>query len=251
MVSRRQFGAVTSPYGRNNRHRNLNAWLIAGLALAAVLATPSLGAAADGPESGGSKPQEQATGKGGDPFSGRVVRRHVNAGSLVKFRARSLEATGKSAGVHKRAVLKIQIRRDGARRWTTIEQITGLTSKATTLRWRAAKPGRYKARAMLTVAGVRKTDALGRFNVYRGAHASWYGGGGTTACGQHLTDSTMGVAHKTLPCGTKVVFRYGNRTAVARVIDRGPFIAGREWDLTVALKRAIGFGDVGTVYTTR
>jgi len=35
------------------------------------------------------------------------------------------------------------------------------------------------------------------------------------------------------------------------VIDRGPFVGAREWDLTVALKRALGFGSGGIVYTTR
>jgi rare lipoprotein A len=35
------------------------------------------------------------------------------------------------------------------------------------------------------------------------------------------------------------------------VIDRGPYVAGREWDLTGATKRALGFPSTGTVWTTR
>ena len=44
---------------------------------------------------------------------------------------------------------------------------------------------------------------LGALNVYRLAEASWYGGGGELACGGELTSATMGVANKTLPCGTR------------------------------------------------
>jgi len=92
---------------------------------------------------------------------------------------------------------------------------------------------------------------LGRLNVYRLAEASWYGGGGGLACGGELTSSTMGVANKTLPCGTLVTLRYGDRTVQVRVIDRGPYVAGREFDLTEATKQALGFGDTGEVWSTR
>ena len=91
-------------------------------------------------------------------------------------------------------------------------------------------------------------------NVYRATAASYYGPGlygNSTACGQTLTPSTKGVAHKTLPCGTKVTFRYRGRTVTAQVIDRGPYAAGREWDLTAATKRKLGFGSTGTVLSTR
>ena len=37
----------------------------------------------------------------------------------------------------------------------------------------------------------------------------------------------------------------------ARVIDRGPYVSGREWDLTSALKAKLGFGSTGTVLSTR
>ena len=91
---------------------------------------------------------------------------------------------------------------------------------------------------------------LGRLNVYRLAEASWYGGGGGLACGGELTSTTMGVANKTLPCGTRVTLRYGDRTVRVRVIDRGPYVAGREFDLTEATKRALGFAGTGEVWST-
>jgi rare lipoprotein A len=91
---------------------------------------------------------------------------------------------------------------------------------------------------------------LGRMNVYRLAEASWYGGGGGLACGGELTSETLGVANKTLPCGTIVTLRYGSRTVRVPVVDRGPYVAGREFDLTEATKRALGFGDLGEVWST-
>jgi rare lipoprotein A (peptidoglycan hydrolase) len=83
--------------------------------------------------------------------------------------------------------------------------------------------------------------------VYKPGGASWYSGG-TGACGSL---GGMTVAHKTLPCGTKVTLRYRGRSVVARVMDRGPFIAGREWDLTPQVKSALGFGDVGTIWANK
>ena len=68
-------------------------------------------------------------------------------------------------------------------------------------------------------------------------HLSWYGPGfygHGTACGYTLTENLMGVAHRTLPCGTMVTFRNprNGRVITVPVVDRGPYVAGRIWDLT-------------------
>ena len=91
---------------------------------------------------------------------------------------------------------------------------------------------------------------LGQLDAYRLAEASWYGGGGNLACGGSLTSATMGVANKTLPCGTLVTLRYDGRSVCVPVIDRGPYVPGREFDLTEATKRALGFGATGEVWST-
>lgn len=93
--------------------------------------------------------------------------------------------------------------------------------------------------------------AVGRLSSYRLADASWYGGGGGLACGGVLTSATMGVANKTLPCGTLVTLRYNGRSVRVPVVDRGPYVAGREFDLTEATKNALGFEGVGIVWSTR
>jgi peptidoglycan hydrolase-like protein with peptidoglycan-binding domain len=74
--------------------------------------------------------------------------------------------------------------------------------------------------------------------------ATWYGPGffgNRTACGQRLTRRTVGVAHRKLPCGSKVVLRYKGAFVRTTVIDRGPFANGAKWDLTQATARALGF----------
>ncbi|MBS1888346.1 MAG: hypothetical protein JSU06_14270 [Actinobacteria bacterium] len=89
------------------------------------------------------------------------------------------------------------------------------------------------------------------FSPYRIAGASWYGGttmwGRHTACGQILRPTTIGVANKTLPCGTPVKFIWHGHTLVAPVIDRGPYIRGRAWDLTAAAAEALAFEGVGRI----
>jgi rare lipoprotein A len=80
--------------------------------------------------------------------------------------------------------------------------------------------------------------------------ASFYGAplfGNGVACGGILHPWTLGVANKTLPCGTKVLFQYGSRAIEVKVIDRGPYIAGREWDLTAATAVALHFPGLGPV----
>jgi rare lipoprotein A (peptidoglycan hydrolase) len=80
--------------------------------------------------------------------------------------------------------------------------------------------------------------------------ASFYGAplfGNGVACGGILHPWTLGVANKTLPCGTKVLFQYGNRAIEVKVIDRGPYIAGREWDLTAATAVALHFPGLGPI----
>jgi rare lipoprotein A (peptidoglycan hydrolase) len=72
-----------------------------------------------------------------------------------------------------------------------------------------------------------------------------YGQG--VACGGILQVPELGVANKTLPCGTEVTFRYGDRAVRVPVIDRGPYIPGREWDLTGATAEALRFPGLGPI----
>jgi rare lipoprotein A (peptidoglycan hydrolase) len=67
------------------------------------------------------------------------------------------------------------------------------------------------------------------------------------ACGGVLHVPQLGVANKTLPCGTMVTFVYGGRAIRVPVLDRGPYIAGRVWDLTGATAQALHFPGLGPI----
>jgi hypothetical protein len=69
----------------------------------------------------------------------------------------------------------------------------------------------------------------------------YYDYGGPLACGGRLARNQLGVAHKSAPCGALITFRYGGRVVRVPVIDRGPYIDGREWDLTGATAELLGF----------
>jgi rare lipoprotein A (peptidoglycan hydrolase) len=86
------------------------------------------------------------------------------------------------------------------------------------------------------------------FSAFRSAGATWYGPGfygKQTACGQTLRPGTLGVAHRSLPCGTPVKFVFEGRQIVTRVIDRGPYSKGFSWDLTNGAREALGFEGSG------
>jgi hypothetical protein len=82
------------------------------------------------------------------------------------------------------------------------------------------------------------------FSSMRTAGATWYGPGlygHQTACGQTLEPGTIGVAHRTLPCGATVKLAYHGHTLVTQVIDRGPYTPGNSFDLTNGARQALEF----------
>jgi rare lipoprotein A len=80
--------------------------------------------------------------------------------------------------------------------------------------------------------------------------ASWYGvpfHGRTTASGETYDMNGFTIAHKTLPLGTFVKLRnpVNGIEAVAIVNDRGPYIKGRDFDLSWALAKKLKFEKKG------
>jgi rare lipoprotein A (peptidoglycan hydrolase) len=80
---------------------------------------------------------------------------------------------------------------------------------------------------------------------HRGVASWYYDDGGSTACGFR---AAYGVANRTLPCGTHVTFKRGGHRITAVVDDRGPYVAGRTWDLDERSARALGVSGVATVW---
>lgn len=76
------------------------------------------------------------------------------------------------------------------------------------------------------------------------ARASCYGPGlygNKMANGKILTKKTLGIAHRTLPLGTRLVVRHRGRRVIVTVTDRGPYIRGRQFDITSAAAKRLGY----------
>ena len=168
--------------------------------------------------------------------------RHALLGSRVSFRGEARRGTR----------VAVQRLDDGA--WTTVATALAGRDGKYVARWRTNHIGVFDMRtvslanaASVRASGVEEPEHL---TVYKQAGATWFGRGlygHKTACGQTLSPHLMGVAHRTLPCGTKVAFLYKGRTITVPVVDRGPFGAGLSWDLTTAAADALGFVEEGRV----
>lgn len=102
------------------------------------------------------------------------------------------------------------------------------------------------ARAPAPTAPAQDVSGTGEWRTAVASHySSTFTGRG--ASGEPIGPYTMMVAHKTLPFGTLVEFEYKGKRAVASVEDRGPYIAGREWDLGPGVVRALSFNGVHEV----
>jgi rare lipoprotein A len=147
------------------------------------------------------------------------------------------------------STVSLRIQRAG--RWRTLAHARADARGKFTLRDRVRRP--LSARARVSAPGAAPRS-VGRLNVYRSALASWYGPGlygQRLGCGGTLSAGVLGVAHKSLPCGSRVTLRHGGRIVRVRVIDRGPYVGGREYDLTAATAQRLGFSGHGAILTTR
>ena len=179
--------------------------------------------------------------------SGGGVTLQTRASAILR---KTLTFTG---SVRAAAGKTIEIQRSGhetAWTWTDTVHTTVAGDGSFTATWTANHIGRFAMRAVIIsphgASSASVTPSL-TTTVYRPSRASWYGPGmyGTrTACGTVLTKSTIGVANKSLPCGMRVAIYYHGQTLTVPVIDHGPYVAGRDWDLTAATARVFGIDGV-------
>jgi hypothetical protein len=232
--------------------RSAIAKLFAVLGTVALTASPAVAQEPGGYAYGPGDPQAApAPPAAGGPFDGSLLAR-PNA-----FLGRPLSVRGTIAGAPAGRAVQVQrLGRDGTwrRAATTITGGDG----SFLARWRTDHIGRFTLRAVL--AGSRgataqaATTSTSQVTVYRRATATFFGPGfygRRTACGQTMSHTLQGVAHRSLPCGTLVDVYYKGHTARVPVVDRGPFRKGTSWDLTSATAEALGFDHTDRVGALR
>jgi rare lipoprotein A len=146
----------------------------------------------------------------------------------------------------------LQVRRGS--HWRTLDRDRTAVGGRYVLRERVRQVMSAPARVVVRSSNAGRHVRLGRLESFRWANASWYGPGlygNHLGCGGTLTSSRLGVANKSLPCGAKVTLRHGGRRVRVPVIDRGPYVAGREYDLTAATAQRLHFHGHGAILSTR
>ena len=99
-----------------------------------------------------------------------------------------------------------------------------------------AATGRSEGEAAETAPG---SEPAGDWYVALASPYVFEQGAKRTACGIAIGPRTMGVAHPVLPCGAKIVLEYGGTRVLTQVIDRGPDVPGREFDVSRPLAQRI------------
>jgi peptidoglycan lytic transglycosylase len=215
--------------------------LLCALAAAATLA-PAAPAAAQSP--GGTEA----------PPPGSSGGTTVSAEGLVALTARSatlLRRVARFRGIvpaeHAGQTITVERFDEPTQLWVPIATAAVAPDGTYLARWRTDRGGRHRIRALLhRPDGASAATASGELQVtvHRPAIATWYGPGfygRRTACGQRMTRSLLGVAHRRLRCGTPVSVMYRGRSITVPVVDRGPFANRARWDLTAATAKALGF----------
>ena len=237
--------------------------------LAALLAAPASSLAA----SGGTGLAGPGTGSGTGPStaapSGSVLGPSVQAGnvpvtssgdgitlvsSASALLRNQLSFTGTTA--RSNAGDTIEIQRLGHQtnwQWAPTVQTTVGSDGSFSAVWKTNHIGRFSIRALIvspTTASAASTLPTVTITVYRVAIATQYGPGfygHRTACGSKLRPTTIGVANRTLKCGTQVAVYYRGKTLIVPVIDRGPYANGADWDLTEATGRMLGISGTARI----
>ena len=222
------------------------------LAAATTCAAPAANAQAPAPPAatgGASMPAVIAPSTGGSGY-GQPGRRSVRVAPTALV-GEVVHVRGTLPGAARRRVVLQRLDPRGG--WRNVARARVRSTERYRIGWRPDRSGRISLRvALATHASARAAEAapVAVVNVYRPAMATFFGPGlygNPTYCGQVLTAVLQGVAHRKLPCGTLVAIIYERREIVVPVVDRGPFQAGYDWDLTQATADALGFAASGAI----
>jgi len=188
---------------------------------------------------------------------------------------RPMTITGEAPASESGATIDIESAKPNGATWSRVASAVIGSSGVFSAEWTPTKSAQMDLRAVLapgitpalggsstsgagglsgsasTASGQLKTSAL-TIPIFRNAGATIYGPGfwgHRTACGERLTRATLGVASRTLKCGTRVAVLYKGREITVPVIDRGPFANHASWDLTMATAKALGIKETVTLGT--
>jgi rare lipoprotein A len=146
--------------------------------------------------------------------------------------------------------------------WVQTATAAADANGAFTAQWQADHAGQFPLRALAATEATATaltpdpatspvaTLAAPAVTIFRPAIATWYGPGffgRRMACGHKLRTNTLGVANRTLPCGTEVALDFAGRTITVPVVDRGPYANHANWDLTQATARALSMSETETI----
>jgi len=154
---------------------------------------------------------------------------------------------------------------DATRAWATVATAVVDGDGRYSATWTPAHSGKTTVRAVLaagnatTATRVAAASATGvvegrALTLYQRARVTWYGPGfygRKTACGKRMSRKLLGVANKTLPCGTLVELYNNGSVVTVPVVDRGPFRKGTSYDLTAATAQALGVRATATIGAVR
>ncbi len=186
---------------------------------------------------------------------------------------RPLTISGSAPTGNAGSSIVIESAKPGGINWTQVASAVIAANGSFTAQWTPATSARVALRAVLapgttptsstgasgspvggsaSAASSAPTTAALTIPIFRDAVATLYGPGfwgHHTACGERLTRATLGVASRTLKCGTQVSVFYKGRELTVPVIDRGPFGNNASWDLTMATAKALGITETATIGT--
>lgn len=223
-------------------------------AAAAALAAPAAAAAGDPPSTGGTEAPPPPATESVVTAQGPQVTVVTRAGTMLRRYARFRgNAPADQAG----RTVTIERFDETTQAWGAVATATVAADGTYVARWRTDRAGEHRVRAVLGTDGQAVAAAATpelAITVHRAALATWFGPGfygRRTACGQRMTRTLLGVAHKRLPCGTQVAVLYKGRRITVPVVDRGPFRRGTHWDLTAATAQALGFEHTDRVGAVR
>jgi hypothetical protein len=203
---------------------------------------PSAHAQTGGAEAGAAQPGYASAAQGGVSVATRT-------GGLVGVRK---TFTGRAGAGQLVTIERFDELQNG---WSAIAHATARPDGTFSARWKPDRAGAARVRARVLAPTHPEAQAATAapeiaITLFTRAKVTWYGPGfygHKTACRKTMSKTLVGVAHKSLPCGTKVTFLYKGRTLTVPVVDRGPFANGAKWDLTYAAAQQLGFTATDTV----